>query len=169
MTLTPSNPKQKTKQIKVAPFTAPAKNHQQSNSANVRKKIPRPQILPMILFQSDTKKIKSRVFSLQLLVNICCCVTPQCHYQCLRPSFLMSPCWLCLAAWDVVQHQHWQALPWVLHSCVFGGTELIRLSAIRAHCKIPIQIHLHGGKVRLKIRTSLNSSGNALESKKKRA
>lgn len=48
-------------------------------------------------------------------------------------------------------------------------TKINKTLCNRAHCKILIMTYLHRAKIRLKIWTSLNSSGNALEPKKKRA
>lgn len=169
-TLTPSNPKQKTKQIKVAPFTAPAKNPKTISKVIVLMwERNRPQILPMILSNLTPKKWRAEA-------SACSCWQTSaalCHATMSLPvpktklpneSLLaLSGCMGCGPAQMLTSTA--MDTPFL---CVWR-TKINKALCNRARCEIPTMTHLHRGKVRLKIRTSLNNSGNALEPKKKRA
>ena len=131
--VTASNPKQKTNQIQLAPFTAPAQNPKTISKATALMGERKPEDHKYWQWSFLIWHQKNEEQRPQLAAageHLLLCIKPRRHCQCLRPSCLMSPCWLYLVAWDVVQHRCWQAPPSILHSCVFGGTKLIGLSVI---------------------------------------
>lgn len=123
---------------------------EQRISADVRKEIRRPQILPRILFNLTPKNEEQRPQLAAAGGHLLLCIKPRRHCQCLRPSHLMSPCWLCLVAWEVVQHRCWQALPLILLLHVWRN-KINRTLCNRARWELLIMTHLHRDKVRLKI------------------
>lgn len=168
-TLTPSNPKQKTKQIKVAPFTAPAKNPKTISKARVlmweysqycqwsspiwhqKNEEQRPQLagagkhlLLCVTHATMSLPVPKTKLPNESLLALSGCMA--CGPTQMLTSTAMDTPFLCV----------WR-------------TKINKTLCNRARCEILIMTHLHRGKVRLKIWTSLNNSGNALEPKKKRA